>query len=101
MSQFPTTYVTSPQGKHRIWGGIIALGVPSLLVCVYVIDPSGREWHVSGMAKVLCQVLLLSILAFGFAGGLYLTLFVRTVVLNIPGGGVTRITRVFGKIIHR
>jgi hypothetical protein len=99
MGQLPTTYITTPRGKSRFWGSILALGVPALLVYIYVADPA--EWHVSGMTKLLCQLLLLAMLVAMFAAGLYLALFVRTVVLDIPGGGVTRLTRVFGKIIHR
>jgi hypothetical protein len=105
MSQTPTTYVTSPQGKHRVWVGIMALGLPTLLVFGYfyfhAADPSNREWHVSGMAKVLCQLLLLTMLVSMFAAGLYLTLLVRTVVLDMQGGGVTRIAQLFGNVVHR
>ncbi|HWH69950.1 MAG TPA: hypothetical protein VNT26_11220 [Candidatus Sulfotelmatobacter sp.] len=73
----PTTYVVSPRGKARVWGGILALGMPTVLVYVYAADPSSRVWHVSGMAKVLCQSLMVSMLAAMFAGGLYVTLVVR------------------------
>lgn len=101
MSAVPTTYVISPRSRSRVWGGILALGVPTLLVYVFAADPSSRVWHVSGIAKVLCQFLMVSMLVTAFAVGLYVTLFVRTVVLDIPGGKVTRLTRIFGKIIHR
>lgn len=101
MSGIPTTYVISPRGRNRVWGGILALGVPTLLVYVYAADPSSHEWHVSGIAKLLCQFLMVTMLVTMFAAGLYFTLFVRTVILDIPGGSVIRLTRLFGKIIHR
>ena len=102
MSELPTTFVY-PQGRwHRVWVGIIALALPTLLIYgYYAVDPSSREWHVSGMTKVLCQGLFLFMLVAFYAAGLYVTLFVKTIVLDIPGGGVTRTTRFFGKIIHR
>lgn len=103
MSQFPTTYVISPRGKSRVWAAIFALGLPTFLAYnyFYPADPSSSEWHVSGAAKVFCQFLLVVILGGMFAAGLYLTLVVRTVVLNIQLGSVTRLTRVFGKIVRR
>ena len=103
MNQFPTTYVISPRGGARVWVGILALGLPAFLVYIYAFpaDSSNSEWHVAGAAKVLCQSLLVFMLAGMLAAGLYLTLFVRTVVLDMQNGSVTRFTHVFGKIIHR
>src|SRR5690349_1668288 len=101
MNHFPTTYVISPQGKHRFWISIMALGFPSLLFAFiftdfFRTDPADHEWHVSGMAKVFWQFLFLVMLAIAFGVGLYVALFVRRVVVDFPSRSVTRLTDVLG-----
>lgn len=64
-------------------------------------EASRYEWHVSGVTKFLSQFLLVVMFGSSLVAGLYYTLFVVTVVLDIHHGSVTRLTCAFGKIVHR
>jgi hypothetical protein len=101
MNQPRQIFVTTPQGKMRLCAGAFLLGLPALFVSSWLLDPSQWEWHVAGIERLVCEILILLMLALAVGAGVHITLFRTIVALDRACGSISREISVWGVTVHR
>jgi len=93
-------FVTSPQGKTRAYCGVFLLGLPTILVFGWLLDPSAREWRVSGIIQVVSFCAIIALLVATFAAGIYYTVIAKVIILDLATGTVAQERRIWGRTVQ-
>jgi len=103
MNQSPHTFVTSPPWRMRACGAAMMLGIPAFLVAVFLSQSQGGqlEWHVTGVARWVAEIVFLLMFGVAIVAGLYIGLFRIIVTVDPDSRRISRETNLCGVKIRR